>query len=61
MSKLIWYYDWNFCLMEGDSTYIYKEGESTTHIFCGDWMYKLIKKDRPQSERTYRHYMNINK
>lgn len=61
MSKLLWGYRWNFCKSETGSTIIYKEGEQTTYMFSGDWMYKLLKKDRPQSERLYKHYLNINK
>lgn len=61
MSKLIWKYRWNFCKSETGSTIIYKEGERTTYMFSGGWMYKLLKKDRPQSERLYKHYMNTNK
>lgn len=61
MSKLLWCYSWNFCKSETGSTIIYKEGENTTYMFSGDWMYKLLRKDRPQSERVQDHWLRVNK
>ena len=53
MSKLIWSYDWHFCLMDYGVTKVFKEGEMTTHSFSGDWMYKLLMKDRPEQQKCY--------
>lgn len=51
MSKLVWEYDWNFYLTHYGCTVVWKEDERTTYTFSGDWMYKLLMKDRPEQEK----------
>lgn len=53
MSKLIWRFDWNFCLTDYGCTKIFKVGEQTTYTFSGKWMYDLLIKDRPSQEKEY--------
>lgn len=51
MSTLLWKYDWNFGKTSYGCTKVWKDGESTTYTLSGDWMYELLKKDRPSQEK----------
>lgn len=53
MSYLVGHSGWNFSCTDYGVTHVFKEGENTSYSFSGIWMYRMLKKYSPESERPY--------